>query len=63
MADGELAQSVSEPPPYDGNYSEEVLNPLKHVRMTLLGSTLLLPQNYSLSLRKLWILSLKYTPC
>lgn len=41
VADGELAQSVPEPPSYDGNYAEEVLNPLKHVRppqTTLLGN-------------------------
>ena len=31
-AEGELTFESREPPPYDGNYSEEILDPLKHVR-------------------------------
>ena len=32
-SEGELSPTGWEPPPYDGNYTEEVLDPLKHVRL------------------------------
>ena len=31
---GELPVTPKEPPPYDGNYSEQILNPLKHVSIS-----------------------------
>ena len=30
-SEGELPAKSREPPPYDGNYSDQILNPLKHV--------------------------------
>ena len=30
-ADGELSMVPREPPPYDGNYTEELLDPFKNV--------------------------------
>ena len=31
-SEGELPSKSREPPAYDGSYSDEILNPLKHVR-------------------------------
>ena len=31
-SEGELSLMLKEPPAYDGDYSEEILDPLKHVR-------------------------------
>ena len=33
--EGELPAKAREPPPYDGNYSEQILDPLKHVSISL----------------------------
>jgi len=30
-AEGELPVKIKEPPDYDGKYSEQILDPLKHV--------------------------------
>ena len=32
-SEGELPAKSREPPPYDGNYSDQILNPLKHVSL------------------------------
>lgn len=35
-SEGELPAKSREPPPYDGNYSDQILNPLKHVSLEVL---------------------------